>query len=106
MANFPCLTEPLPSLDDILARTGDGMMDRGGVWVDLVGLQELLVLEDQVHEILVLTDEMDHASQLSAAVGGALGDDLLVRTWKETDPLTAQMAGFQTLSIGIARSKG
>jgi len=84
-----------------VARTGDGMMDRAGLWVDLAGLQELLVLPDQVHEILVLGGDMDHAPALSAAVAGAVDGDLLVRTWEETDPMTAQMAGYQTLSIGI-----
>ncbi len=84
-----------------IAKTGDGMMDRGGVWVDLAGLQELLALPDQLHEVLVLGSDMDLAPALSVAVEGAVPDDLLVRTWSETDPQTAQMAGFQTMSLAI-----
>lgn len=84
-----------------IAKTGDGMLDRGGVWVDRTALQELLALPDQLHEVLVLTSDMDLAPALSAAVKGVVGDAPLVRTWQETDPQTAQMAGFQALSIGI-----
>ncbi len=84
-----------------IAKTGDALLDKGGVWVDLGGLQELLALPDQLHEVLVLAEDMDLAPELSTAVSATVGDGPLVRTWSETDPQTAQMAGFQTLSIGM-----
>jgi putative ABC transport system permease protein len=84
-----------------IVKTGNAMLDRGGVWVDLTALQETLALPNQLHEVLVLGSDMDLAPELSAAVEGVVSPDHLVRTWTETDPQTAQMAGFQTLSIGI-----
>ncbi len=84
-----------------IVKTGDALLDRGGIWLDLAALQETLALPDQLHEVLVLGSDMDLAPQLSDAVKSSVSGDHLVRTWSETDPQTAQMAGFQTLSIGI-----
>ena len=72
-----------------------------GLDPDLAALQETLALPDQLHEVLVLGADMDLAPALSQAVKSSVSEDHLVRTWSETDPQTAQMAGFQTLSIGI-----
>ncbi len=86
-----------------IGRTGNAVMDRVGIYAPLADLQEVLMLEDQVHEIVVLGRDAEASAALAAAVSGALPDpsggsaaagDLLVRTWSETDPVTGQMMGM------------
>ncbi|MBN1335345.1 MAG: ABC transporter permease [Deltaproteobacteria bacterium] len=85
------------------ARTGNAVMDRAGVYAPLADLQQVLMLEDQVHEIIVLGQDPEESAALSAVVGEAIADpaagpsdvdDLLIRSWSETDPITAQMMGM------------
>lgn len=80
-----------------VAHTGSSAMDRAGVYVPLAVLQRVLVLEDQVHEITVLARDAEASAALSSAVATAVGGSdsgLLVRTWAETDPITARLMGM------------
>src|SRR5690606_23375563 len=65
-----------------LMRTGDAALDRAGVWAHLHDLQEMLVLEDRVHEIAVLTDDAEAIPARAAAIDAAV-DEPLVQTWWE-----------------------
>lgn len=73
-----------------LVRTGDTALDRGGVWVHLRDLQELLVLDEQVHEIAVLAGDVEAIEATAEAVDAAL-DEPLVQTWWEASPSAKQM---------------
>ena len=46
-----------------VARTGQTARDRAGVWVHLSDLQMFLAMEDQVHEILVVGDDVEGAAE-------------------------------------------
>jgi len=84
-----------------VAKTGDAAMDRGGLWIDLPAAQELLALQDQLHEVLVLGEDIETADALATEVRGVTGEGPLVRTWTETDPQAAQMQAFQAIGIVI-----
>jgi len=74
--------------------TGSVGMDRAGVYLLLSDLQELLVLDDQVHELTILLDDID---DMDAYVTRFRAEypDLLVRSWTEVSPQTAAMLGMQ-----------
>lgn len=73
-----------------LARTGDATLDRAGVWAHLHDLQEMLVLEGRLHEIAVLTDDVEAIDARAAAIDAAV-DTPLVQTWWEAAPSARQM---------------
>ena len=87
-----------------IAATGNAAMDRAGVYTPLAEIQQVLALEDQVHEIVVLGKDPKATVELRRAVAGALGQampnpegtsgGILVRTWAETDPVTSRMMGL------------
>ena len=82
--------------------TGRALVDRGAGYVHLQDLQAILALEGQVHEVLVVGASPDLADPLKAGVEGVEGTDgLLVRTWSEADPVTAQMLSMQNVGILI-----
>jgi putative ABC transport system permease protein len=84
-------------------RSGDSMLDRGGVQVNLADLQEVLVLPDALHEILLLSHDEEQVDPLSAQVRGALADEgLLVQTWGEASPMTWQMMQSVDAQMGIS----
>lgn len=84
-----------------VAKSGRTVMDRAGAWMHLGDLQAVLALEGQVHEILVTTTDPELSGALKAEVEGLGTEELLVRTWQEASPQTAQMMGMQTVSMGI-----
>ena len=84
--------------------SGNTGMDRMGAYVLLSDLQELLVLPDQVHEVVVLTEDYDHADVevLLDAVRGVLTDpSLTAQPWWEVDPGLEDMMGMQEASSWI-----
>lgn len=87
-------------------RSGDAMIDKQGAYLHIADLQSLLVLEDQVHEILLLADRTDQVADLSARAQSALGvvdsEALLVRTWAQASPQTAQMMSGVDIQMGIS----
>lgn len=73
-----------------LVRTGSTQVDRSGAFLHLDDLRALLVLEGKLHEVALLAKD-ERVAELAAAARGALGDGVLVRTWWEASPSTAQM---------------
>ncbi|MCK6506233.1 ABC transporter permease [Myxococcota bacterium] len=86
--------------------SGSVTLDRTGAWLSLPDLQALLVLPDQVHELIVLTDSResrlgdalvrDAVERVRAAVapttaGAPEAPELLIRPWWEVSPTTASM---------------
>lgn len=85
-----------------LVRSGQTAMDRGGVWVHLSDLQGFVAMEDRIHELIVVGEDIDDAPSLRAAVAAVpSAGEQLVRTWDEADPLAAQMMGMQDASAFI-----
>lgn len=84
-----------------IVSSGRTAMDRGGAWMHVEDLQDVLALYGQVHEILVTGPDPDASASLLAEVEGAETGDLLVRTWQEASPQTAQMMGMQDASMAI-----
>ena len=100
-----------------LHHTGSTAMDRSGVYLHQADLQAFLELPDQVHEIVVITEDAFAAEPVSAALAATLAEDAppsadaegadgaedagaqpLVRTWQEADPQAAQLIGMQDAS--------
>ena len=85
-----------------VARTGRIASDRTGVWVHITDLQTFLAMEDRIHEILVVGEEVKQAGTLGDAVR-ALSDSetSIVRTWDMVSPQAAQMITLQETSAFI-----
>ncbi len=85
-------------------RSGDSMLDRAGAYAHLADLQDLLVLDDQAHVVMLLAEDPDDADPLRDEAGAALdaGDSLLVQTWQEASPQTAEMMAMSDIQMGIS----
>jgi len=97
--------------------TGLNQMDRSGAYMHLSDLQELLVLDGQVHQVLVVGADFEEAGSLAAAAREALGVSesggdiaasdgggsagIAVWSWQESDPTTAQMMGMRDVGLYI-----
>ena len=97
--------------------TGLNQMDRSGAYMHLSDMQELLVLEGQVHQGLVVGADFEEAGTLAAAAREALGVSesdgegaaadgggsagIAVWSWQESDPTTAQMMGMRDVGLYI-----
>lgn len=75
-------------------KSGNMAMDRTGAYVHLGALQTLLYLEDQAHELTILADDTDALQPLAARLATA-NPTLLVQTWREASPQTAEMLSMQ-----------
>lgn len=102
-----------------LVESGSVEMDRGGVWIQIKTLQSFLVLEDQVHEIVVLgqatqrhhfnPNQIQDLQRLKARIETALTGlpsaaaqvPLLIETWKESNPSTSQLIDSQAIGAYI-----
>lgn len=73
-----------------LMRTGDTALDRGGVWVHLDDLQEMLVLEGRVHEIALVTRNVDRIEATAEQLRTRM-TDAQVQTWWENAPSAKQL---------------
>ncbi|MAY81775.1 MAG: hypothetical protein CL930_13475 [Deltaproteobacteria bacterium] len=75
-----------------LVRSGNAMRDNQGAWLNLTDLQELLFIENQVHELVLLASGgRDQVDTLKADVVAAVDESVVVRTWYEADPQMAEM---------------
>lgn len=75
-----------------LVRSGNAMRDKQGAWMSLPDLQELLFLEDQVHELVLLANGgRSGVDALRTRVNQAVDDDWRVRSWYEANPTMAEM---------------
>ena len=88
-----------------LVDSGSVALDQGGVWIHLGALQELLVLEEQAHQILITGDPAwedfrpnvtadlqrlkEHIAERPALAAAAL------QTWREARPSTASFVEAQ-----------
>ncbi len=80
---------------------GSPMLDRGGAFLHINDLAELLVLPDQAHELTLVGHDDDDASiaaMRAEAVAALADDEVVVRTWDEVDPASAAMFGMQAAS--------
>ena len=102
-----------------LVESGSVEMDRGGVWVPLKTLQSFLALDDQVHEVVVLGQETqtdpfnpnrshdlirvkEHVKQTLTQTSLLTPEtSLLIETWKESNPSTAQLIESQAIGAYI-----
>ena len=83
--------------------TGINQMDRSGAYLHLTDMQRILALDEQVHQVLVVGEDFERADGLALAVRGQVDDmdGVLVRTWKDADPTTAQMMGMRDVGLFI-----
>ena len=73
-------------------RSGNKMRDKQGAWMSLADLQELLYIEDQVHEVVLLASGgKDGVAALQEQVTAVAGSDRLVRSWQQAQPQMAEM---------------
>lgn len=85
-----------------VARTGQVALDRTGIWVHITDLQTFSAMDDRIHEVLVVGDDVKQSAALGVAVSAlAAGDDALVRTWDTVSPQAAQMVTLQEVSAII-----
>lgn len=83
-------------------KTGNGALDRGGVFMHLADLQELLVLPDQVHGVTLLSDDPDAIEAYVEGVRGAVASDVVeVQAWWEANPQAAEMMAMRDASAWI-----
>ena len=85
-----------------LVKSANVVRDKQGAWLTLADMQDLLVIENQVHELVLLSaDGRDNVDVLKANVEKTVGEDVLARTWYEAQPQMAEMLklGQQQSSI-------
>ncbi len=85
-----------------LVKSANVMRDKQGAWLTLTDMQDLLVIENQVHELVLLSaDGRDNVDVLKANVVETVGEEVLARTWYEAQPQMAEMLklGQQQSSI-------
>lgn len=83
-----------------LVRSGNTQIDNGGAYLSLAALQELLVLPDQVHEVILLARDAEQLDPYAASAQQA-APEALVQTWQQASPQTAQMLALQDVSVGL-----
>jgi ABC-type lipoprotein release transport system permease subunit len=67
-----------------LAESGDPTTDRTACYLDLKDAQELLVLEERAHEIVVIVSDIDRVEKIGKAIETRLDDPSLdVAPWQE-----------------------
>ena len=85
-----------------LLSTGNERFDKLGVQLHLADAQELLVLPDQVHEIVLVTQPgVDLPSVQETLSTPEIADGALVRTWGEVNPDMAKLLGMQDIAAWI-----
>jgi putative ABC transport system permease protein len=88
-----------------LSRSGDDSMDRAGAWLHLRDLQDLLAIEQQVHELRVLAGRDDEATvqplvrAIEREISAAQPDtQATVSPWWDVDPIAAQLFEMRGVS--------
>jgi ABC-type lipoprotein release transport system permease subunit len=83
-------------------RTGTPSYDRSRIYLHLADMQRLVHLYDAVHEIAIVTDQAENASQVAASIRAALGSaPVLVRSWGEIRPDLERMVATSSAAMGI-----
>jgi len=83
-------------------RTGNTAMDRSGVYLHLADLQELLVLEDQAHEMILLTTDDDAVETYAETVSSMLPEGPAeAQPWWIASPPTAEMMKMRDVTAII-----
>ena len=80
-------------------KTTNISVDEGAI-LTLAAAQELLVLDDAIHEIVVVTKDREAIERAVLAID-AVTTDLAVRPWWEISPETVQMLGSQGIITGF-----
>jgi len=81
-------------------RTTNLALDDGAV-VPLAVAQDLLRLQDAIHEIVVLTDDPDTIDARLPALARAAGPSALVRPWWDIAPDVVSMLAMQGATVGL-----
>jgi putative ABC transport system permease protein len=88
-----------------LARTGTSELDRRAAWMRLADVGWLTALAGQAHELTVRIERgaplEATAEGLRAAVAGAEGPRLVVRTWEELVPDLCQLIAFTRVTMAV-----
>ncbi|MCK4460650.1 MAG: ABC transporter permease, partial [candidate division Zixibacteria bacterium] len=67
-----------------LVSSGDGLADRTSLYLHLAEAQELLVLENRVHEIAVVVEDLDDLDEVAAAIRRTIQrPEVEIATWHE-----------------------
>jgi len=67
-----------------LINSGDKMSDQTALYLHLEDARELLVLHNQIHEIIVIGDDLDDVDELTGLIRGTLNNpELSVAPWQE-----------------------
>ncbi len=79
-----------------ISRTGSLLQDRSGMFLHIDDAQDLLVLDDRIHEIALRAPDKESIGALLDATAEAVGDgDLVVRPWEEINPMLVQFLALQ-----------
>lgn len=87
-----------------LVNTGIPALDRGMIFMPRADLGELLMLQDQAHEVVVLGTSQDKevVSALQSDIEAAVGNDqTLVQAWWEVQPGLDSLFAMQGVTNGI-----
>lgn len=88
--------------------SGSALMDKSGAWMAIGDLQELLVLPDQAHELVLLSQSLDPRQgdpqilALAEQSRQSAGETLAIRPWWEVNPAAATMLGTSDATAWIA----
>lgn len=85
-----------------LIRTNSTIVDKTNILMHRQDAQELLVIEDSVHEIAILATHHDRIDFILAEIKSLQETEkLLVRPWKEVNPALFQILELQDAMIGL-----
>lgn len=67
-----------------IIESGDNLADQIGFYLPLGAAQELLVLNDRVHEMVIIGDHLDNIAALTDSISGLVNDSsIAVEPWQE-----------------------
>ncbi len=67
-----------------LVKSGDNLSDRSSFYLHISDAQELFVLDQRVHEIAIIAEDLSDVEELVGEIKGAIGDpDLSIEPWQE-----------------------
>ncbi len=82
--------------------SGNTQLDRGGALVHLSDLQALLALEGRIHEVALRAPRRQAIDALARALRRIVSEkEALVRTWREVNPMAAQMLATQDAGVWL-----
>ncbi len=84
-----------------IARTGDPNRDRTLVLLHIDDARQLLALEQRTHEVVVVTADLGHPEPVAAALTASLGDSVEIKTWRQLQPMLAEMMQMAEAMVWI-----